>query len=75
MEKPKIIGVKVYLPDKEVIITATDVENNRIVDELTILENGIEKAKFYPRNIIGYEILRENPKFLEWGSDIACGED
>lgn len=68
----KIGAVRVFFRDgsyKE--ISATDIEVNRLVDEIIIWCGIHVKAKFYTHNIAGYEVLTE----AEGYAVIACGDD
>ena len=55
----EITGVKVYMPTGTIELPATNVENDRMVDEVIISENNVVTARFYFRNIFGYEVIRE----------------
>ena len=55
-----MITVKVYLRDKTLDFQATDVELNRITDELDIRQDKTLIARFFIRNIVGYTILSED---------------
>lgn len=55
-----MITVKVYLRDKTLDFKATDVELNRITDELDIRQGKTLIARFFIRNIVGYTILSED---------------
>lgn len=56
----KLIKVRVYLRDKTLDFKATDVELNRITDELDIRQDKTLIARFFIRNIVGYTILSED---------------
>jgi hypothetical protein len=55
-----LIKVRVYLRDKTLDFKATDVELNRITDELDIRQDKTLIARFFIRNIVGYTILSED---------------
>lgn len=55
-----LIKVRVYLRDKTLEFKATDVELNRITDELDIRQGKTLIARFFIRNIVGYTILSED---------------
>lgn len=55
-----MITVKVYLRDKVLDFKATDVDVNRITDELDIRQGKTLIARFFIRNIVGYKILSED---------------
>lgn len=55
-----LIKVRVYLRDKTLDFQATDVELNRITDELDIRQDKTLIARFFIRNIVGYTILSED---------------
>lgn len=55
-----LIKVRVYLRDKTLDFQATDVELNRITDELDIRQGKTLIARFFIRNIVGYTILSED---------------
>jgi hypothetical protein len=55
-----LIKVSVYLRDKTLNFMATDVELNRITDELDIRQDKTLIARFFIRNIVGYTILSED---------------
>lgn len=55
-----LIKARVYLRDKTLDFQATDVELNRITDELDIRQGKTLIARFFIRNIVGYTILSED---------------
>lgn len=55
-----MITVKAYLRDKVLDFKATDVDVNRITDELDIRQDETLIARFFIRNIVGYTILSED---------------
>lgn len=59
----EITGVKVYMPTGTIEFPATSVENDRMVDEVIIYEGNVVTARFYFRNIFGYEVIRERDGF------------
>lgn len=73
MDENKITAIRVYMTYGAVDIPATDIEVNRMFDEINIVNNGITAAKFFTRNIVGYEIIREKPE-VDCDTCHACGE-
>ena len=72
----EITGVKVYMPTGTIELPATNVENDRMVDEVIIYEGNVVTAIFYFRNIFGYEVIRERNEFRidPALSGFKCGE-
>ena len=55
-----MITVKVYLRDKELEFKCNEVEVDRLTDELNIRIDKTLIARFFIKNIAGYEIIRED---------------
>ena len=73
MDENKITAIRVYMTYGAIDIPATDIEVNRMFDEIKIVNNGITAAKFFTRNLVGYEIIREKTE-VDCGTCHACRE-
>lgn len=73
MDENKITAIRVYMTYGAVDIPATDIEVNRMFDEINIVNNGELAAKFFSRNIVGYEVITEKPE-VDCDMCHACGE-
>ena len=69
----EITAIRIYMTTGVIDIPANGYEMNRMFDEINILQDGFSVARFFTRNLVGYEIIREKP---EGGCDTchACGE-
>ena len=59
MDENKITAIRIYMAYGAVDIPATNIEENRMFDEVSVTKDGVTVAKFFTRNLVGYEIIRE----------------
>jgi len=72
----EITAIRIYMTTGVIDIPANGYETNRMFDEINILQDGISIARFFTRNLVGYEIIRggnchECSRAVEFG----CMED